>query len=291
MMGPPMPELSRRTQPWRLTQRTPLPGAGDVSPFCVGMVDDPETIVAAFDAGINFFFLSGDLHWGMYEATRVGLARLLARGGIRERIVVGVVSYVTQPEFIPAAYEEAVASVPGLGRADVLIAGGCYAHDFFVRLGTLEQLRASRWLDACAIGASFHDRDAARLAIQRGLIDVAFVRYNAAHTGALNDLFPHLPRPRLSLVYNFSSTKGYVAAETLDRLGLGPDYWRPRVTDHYRMVAARAELDGVLCSPRTPDMVRALVDAMAQAPLSEEEEHYLHHLVLLASGRAQIDEG
>jgi hypothetical protein len=255
------------------------------------MVEDPDTIGVAYDAGINFFFLSGDLHWGMYEATRVGLARLLARGGVRERIVVGIVAYVTQPEFMPAAFEEAVAAVPGLGRADVLIAGGCYAHDFFVRLGTLEQLRAARWLEARAIGASFHDRDAARLAIQRGLVDLAFVRYNAAHTGALTDLFPHLPRPRATLVYNFSSTKGHVPAESLDRLGLASDYWRPCVTDHYRMVAARAELDGMLCSPQTPDMVRALVDAMTQGPLGPDDEQYLHHLVLLATGRAHIDDG
>src|SRR6059058_6236261 len=61
----------------------------EVSPFCVGIVGDPKTVPAAFDAGINFFFVTADMHWPLYEPTRRGLADLLARGpGTRDRVVV-----------------------------------------------------------------------------------------------------------------------------------------------------------------------------------------------------------
>jgi hypothetical protein len=64
------------------TDRLPLSASPlRVSPICLGMVRDPETIPAAFDAGINiFFFFSADMHWPLYEPSRQGLAGLLARG-------------------------------------------------------------------------------------------------------------------------------------------------------------------------------------------------------------------
>src|SRR5262245_54155501 len=39
-----------------------------VSPYCLGMIRDPETVGAAFEAGINFFFVSADMHWPLYQA-------------------------------------------------------------------------------------------------------------------------------------------------------------------------------------------------------------------------------
>jgi hypothetical protein len=105
-----------------------------VSPFCVGMTERPGVIPAAFDAGINFFFVSADLHWPSYEATRRGLELLLERGGgIRNDIVVAGVSYMTQPIFF-LQFHELLASIRGLQRLDVLIAGGAYAGEIGARL-------------------------------------------------------------------------------------------------------------------------------------------------------------
>ena len=83
------------TNPW--LAREALPGPGDrrrlgnselmVSPLCVGITGEPEIVPAAYDAGVNFFFLSGDLHWPLYEGVRRGLEMLLERGGsIRETL-------------------------------------------------------------------------------------------------------------------------------------------------------------------------------------------------------------
>src|SRR6185369_15946426 len=100
-------------------------------PFCLGMTKSPETISAAFDAGINFFFISADMHWPLYEHTRQGLAELLARGSsVRDGIVVAGVCYPTQPEFCTVPFHELIAAVPGLNRLDVLLAGGAYGGEF-----------------------------------------------------------------------------------------------------------------------------------------------------------------
>jgi len=47
----------------RPADRLPLGTSGlEVSPICIGMVEDPRTIPAAFEAGINFFFVTADMH-------------------------------------------------------------------------------------------------------------------------------------------------------------------------------------------------------------------------------------
>jgi predicted aldo/keto reductase-like oxidoreductase len=276
----------------QFADRLSLGGQGlAVSPFGVGLVGVPETIGAAFDAGINFFFLTADMHWPYYEASRRGLELLLARGnGVRDRIVVAAVCYPTQPEFCYGPFQELLHAVPGLDRLDVLIAGGVYAGEFAARLPVYQQHRRTRFLGARAIGATFHDRQEARKAVTDGLVDVAFVRYNPAHAGAREDLFPHLPETTSPLLFGFKSTFGYVPPERMTELGLPGDvYWHPAITDHYRFALSRPELDGLLIGPATPKEVAALADAMKKGPLDEEEETYLMHVALVARGQARVE--
>src|SRR5262245_40768463 len=116
----------------RLNDRLPLGSEGlRVSPFCLGIVGEAAVVSAAFEAGLNFFFVTTDMHWPYYEQTRRGLADLLARGrAIRDQIVVAGVCYPTQSEFCTAPFEELVAAVPGLETLDVLLAGGAYGWEF-----------------------------------------------------------------------------------------------------------------------------------------------------------------
>jgi hypothetical protein len=164
-----------------------------VSPFCLGIVRSPETVSAAFDAGINFFFVTADMHWPLYEATRRGLQALLARGpSIRDQIVVAGVCYPTQPEFCSAPFQELLSAIPGLDRLDVLIAGGAYAGEFADRLPVYLDHRQRGFVGARAIGATFHDRTAALTAIKQECLDIALIRYNPDHAGAWPLLVFHI---------------------------------------------------------------------------------------------------
>ena len=247
------------------------------------MTGSPSTLCAAFDQGINFFFLSADMHWPLYESARRGLRKLLERGrGIRDQVVVGAVSYVAAPEFCSAPFRELLDAVPGLERLDLLITGGAYASDFYPRLMPYQQhLRAGNF-GARALGTTFHERPAAPLAIARELIDIAFIRYNAAHPGASEDLFPFLSASSSTLVYNFKSALPELTPARMEALGVGRDYWRPTVADHYRFVLTQPQLDGVLCALQTPRQVQALARALEQGPLDDEEQEHLLHLAALA---------
>lgn len=273
-----------------MTDRLPLGESGlRVSPFCLGMVSSEDTACAAFDAGINFFFLTADLHWPLYDPARRGLEKLLARSkSIRDQVVVGICSYVTQPEFCFGALLEGLEAVAGLDSIDLAIIGGSYSDEFLTRVHIYEEIRRYEDLGIKAIGSTFHDRLAARQALNHNLIDLAYIRYNPIHPGANSDLFPHLAADRRTLLYNFKSTMGHIRTERYAELGLSDDHWQPEITDYYRFVLTHPQIDGLLCSPSTPDEVEALAQALKEGPLDEEEEKYLLDLALLDQGIGEL---
>jgi hypothetical protein len=248
-----------------------------VSPFCLGIVNDPRAVGAAFDAGINFFFLTADLHWPLYENLRRGLDDLIARSpSVRDEIVVAVVSYVQQPDFSDGPFSEVLAMMPRLGRADVQIAGGGYAPEIHDRVERYRAQQVSGEFGARAVGATVHQRKAALPLVNNARVEAVFVRYNPLHPGAREDLFPAI-EPSPTLLYNFKTTIGVHPPEFWHALGcLEGETWIPTHTDHYRFAFARPQIDGVLCALTTPEQVTALADAIEEGPLApEEEEHML----------------
>jgi hypothetical protein len=141
--------------------------------------------------------------------------------------------------------------------------GGAYADEFLTRLGVYLQIRRDGLFGLRALGTTFHDREAALLAINHHLVDLAFIRYNPAHTGAKLDVFPYLTQSR-TLLYNFKSTLGFIRSKRYAELGLNDSYWRPEVTDYYRFCADSPEIDGLLCSPTTPREVKDLSSALEE---------------------------
>ena len=260
------------------TDRLPLGRSGlTVSPICMGITGSPETVVAAYEAGVNFFFISADLHWPLYEPTRKGLEMLLRDNPTRrDSIVVGVVSYLDEPLFYALQFNEVIDSVPGLGRVDLLIAGAVSSdNSFYPRVQSLQRARGVRHAGSSAIGATFHQRPFAVVADYYEWLDISYIRYNTSHAKAREDLFPYLKPARPGLLYNFKSVMSRVSEEQFTALRLPGTYWKPSPTDYYRFVLSQADLDGILCSPLTPAEVKGLCRDLEKGPLSAEEQEYL----------------
>lgn len=284
-----MQRPQKRARLPKATDRYPLGRGGlTVSPLCLGMTRR-ETVQAAFAAGINFFFISNDLHWSLYMPLMSGLGDLLASGVKREELVIAGVSYLSEPLFGELQFNELLAAVPRLDRIDLLIAGAAEEGNFLDRYKSLSRARAQRLWGCTAIGASFHDRETAKLAIGSDLLDLAYVRYNPAHPGGEEDLFPHLRPERACLTYNFKSTLGYVPESDFRRLNLGDEYPLPTIPDSYRFALSRPELDGLLVSPNNPEELEALIKALDRGPLPASKIQYMKDLYLLASGQATLD--
>lgn len=287
--GSPMQRPQKRARLPKATDRYPLGSTGlAVSPICLGMTS-AETVQAAFSSGINFFFLSNDLHWSLYMPLMRGISELLASGVRREEIVVAGVSYLSEPLFQYLQFNELLDAVPRLGHLDLLIAGAAEDANFTPRYKSLQRARAQKLWGCTAIGASFHDRATARMAICSDLLDLAYVRYNPAHAGGEEDLFPYLKPERVGLTYNFKSTLGYVPEPVFRKLNLGTEYKLPTVTDGYRFALSRPEIDGILVSPQDPAQLTQLLSALDRGPLPASKIQYMKDLYLLASGQATLE--
>ena len=273
-----MTAAARRTRLPLATDRLPLGLSGlMVSPLCLGITGDPAVVPAAFDAGVNFFFLTADLHWPLYEGLRRGLGLLLARSpSVRDRVVVAAVSYLDEPLFQYLQFHEVLGAVPGLGRIDLAIAGAVPGlANFNSRYVPLHAARAAGRWGMRATGASFHDRPTALACLNADAIDVGFIRYNASHPGARHDLLPHLRPSRGALVFNFTTMLGRVLPQQFAQLGLDGRSWLPTPTDYYRFVLSNSGVDGLLCAPRTVAELDDLQACLHRPPLTAEEEEYV----------------
>jgi aryl-alcohol dehydrogenase-like predicted oxidoreductase len=131
-------------------------------------------------------------------------------------------------------------------------------------IGELVKLRDEG--KARAIGVSIHDRKrAARLAAE-GPLDFFMIRYNAAHPGAEQDIFPQLPAKKPVIV-------AYTAT-CWTKLLRPPKGWSgPAATagDCYRFCLTNPNVDLVVSAPKTAAQMRENMKALDLGPLSDEE--------------------
>ncbi len=117
-----------------------------------------------------------------------------------------------------------------------------------------------------AIGVTSHDRPRAGRLAEDSIVDLLQIRYNAAHPGAEQDVFPHLARRRPAVVaYTATSWR---------KLLKRPRGWTGGVMtagDCYRWVLASPHVDVVLTGPRTVAELRENLAAVDRGPPSQDE--------------------
>lgn len=100
--------------------------------------------------------------------------------------------------------------------------------------------------------------------------DLFMIRYNAAHPGAEQEIFPRLARRRPAVVaYTATAWKKLLRA---------PRNWTGRVPtagDCYRFCLANPHVDIVLTGPRNADELRENLASVDKGPLSTEETVFL----------------
>lgn len=117
-----------------------------------------------------------------------------------------------------------------------------------------------------AIGTSIHDRPRAGRLAEDSIFDLLMIRYNAAHPGVEQDVFPHLARRRPAVVaYTATSWRKLLRA---------PRGWSGRTMtagDCYRWVLTAPQVDVVICGPKDVAQWRADLAAVQQGPLPDAE--------------------
>ncbi len=122
-----------------------------------------------------------------------------------------------------------------------------------------------------AIGVSIHDRKRAGMLAEDSPLDMLMVRYNAAHTGAEQDIFPHLTKRKPAIV-------AYTATRWRGLLKRPKNWSGPVMTasDCYRFCLSNPQVDLVLTGPKNRQQLREnLSNLREKGPLSEEENGWI----------------
>ncbi len=121
-----------------------------------------------------------------------------------------------------------------------------------------------------ALGTSIHDRPRAGRLADDSIFDLLMVRYNAAHPGAEQDVFPHLAR-RQPVVVAYTAT-------SWRKLLKPPRGWTGKAAtagDCYRFCLSSPHVDVVLTGPRSVRELRENLAALEKGPLDPGEMDFM----------------
>jgi len=236
----------------------------------------------AFERGVNYIF------WGSRRGEPFGAA-LKRLGPQRERFVLVIESYTRVAGLLSWSLERALRTL-SFDYTDVLL------------LGLWNKPVPERILDAARklkerglvrfLAVSTHKRTLVpRIAAGRDF-DVVHFRYNAAHPGAEQDIFPHLPPASRPGMVSFTATamRGLLGKGPLQGILPGmhklPKSERvPTAADCYRFVLTRPEVDVCLTGPANAAQMEAALEALRQGPMSEEELAWMRRVGRAVDGK------
>jgi aryl-alcohol dehydrogenase-like predicted oxidoreductase len=225
-----------------------------------------EAIHRAADAGVNFFFSYG------FDRQMISVLRELF-GSRRENCILatGAYNYIWGHANLRRTLEKRLRQF----RTDYI--------DLFMFLGVTKEkqfppevkdelYRLREEKKVRFVGISTHDRKFAGRLAAEGALDVYMIRYNAAHRGAEEDIFPQLVRHDPGVV-SYTATRWR-------RLLHRPRNWPrerplPDAGMAYRFALSHPSVHVCLSAPRNIKQLDENLNALEQGPLSGEEMEYM----------------
>lgn len=221
-----------------------------------------RAVHTALDHGINFFFAFG------IDTQAMAALRELS-GSQRDRYIIatGAYNYIWWRQDIRKTLEKRLKQL----RTDHL--------DFFLFLGVMKSKELPEKIidDLCriceegkvkGIGLSTHDRKLAGRLVKEGRLDTFMIRYNAAHRGAEEDIFPHLAAHNPTVI-------GYTATRWTELIRRRKEWPKdrpiPTAVQCYRFVLSNPHVDVVLTAPRNERQMLENLAALEAGPLCPEE--------------------
>ena len=216
-----------------------------------------------FDAGMNYVLLS-------LRDVDMPLALREVFPARRGEIVISAGTMFQHPWLVRRALERALRKL-GTDFIDVFLIG--WVGDGKLKPRTLDLLQ--RFKDEGKIRAtciSTHHRRYAGELVQRGVLDVLMMRYNAAHRGAEQDIFPHLAASNPGVVSYTATRWTYL----LRRQRGWPEGERvPTAGECYRFVLTNPNVHVCFTSPRSAAELRENLAEVAHGPLAPDEMEWM----------------
>jgi len=245
-----------------------------------GVGIDAKALDLAFERGINYYF------WGSTFPTYRKMTRWL-NGKFkseREKIILGTVVYFWR---FPGAIERIVNRHLRWLKTDYIdyFHLGMLGKDDHAAVEELAKFKQQGKIKH--IAASFHNRKvAATLAQKWPELDLAMIRYNAAHTGAEKEFFPFVDPIKIPVVV-FNATKH----GALLKAPKGWDAKKPVPTagDCYRFVLTNPKVTLCVAGPANEAQMKEIFTTLEKGPMSEEEMKWMREFGDAVYGRKEHD--
>lgn len=126
-----------------------------------------------------------------------------------------------------------------------------------------------------AMGVSTHQRRYAGELVRRGVLDVLMMRYNAAHRGAEQDIFPHLAASNPGVVNHTATRWTYLLRR---QRGWPAEERVPTAGECYRFVLSNPHVHVCFTAPRSAEQLRENLAAVARGPLAPDEMDFMRRV-------------
>jgi predicted aldo/keto reductase-like oxidoreductase len=241
-----------------------------------------DALERAFERGVNY------IYWGSRRLASFGegLKHLKPQ---RDRFVLVIQSYTRMAGLMAWSLERALRAL-SYDHTDVLLLGMWNKPVTPKILDAARQLKQRGLVRFLAV--STHQRTLVPAIATGNDFDIVHFRYNAAHPGAEQDIFPHLPPSNRPGLVSFTATSW---GQLLGKSGLRgffmgahpiPKNERiPTATDCYRYVLSRPEVDVCLTGAANSAQMDEALEAVGRGPMTEEELAWMGRVGRAVAGK------
>jgi aryl-alcohol dehydrogenase-like predicted oxidoreductase len=225
-----------------------------------------DVIRRAIDAGVNYFFCYG-FDGQMTKTLREEFKTK------REKLVVSTGAYnllIGHPN-LRRSLEKRLKQL-GTDYIDVFLFLGVTKAKHIGERELDEMRRFREEGKVRAIGMSCHDRQLIGKYVAEGAIDVTMMRYNAAHRGAEQDIFPHLAAHDPGVVSYTATRWGYLLRKPGGYPNNAPI---PTAEQCYRFVLSNPHVDVCLTAPSNAKHLEQNLMSIAKGPLLADEMDFM----------------
>jgi len=225
-----------------------------------------KTLYRAIDAGLNYFFSFG-IDWQMHSIMKDVLTNN------RENFIIATGAYnllIGNPN-IRRTLEKRLRQLR-TDYIDVFLFLGVLQPKHFSERTREELQRLREEGKVRAIGISTHNRKFAGQLAAENAVDVLMIRYNAAHRGAEQDIFPYLSTHDPGIA-SFTATRWRYLLHR--PRGYARDLPIPTAGMCYRFVLSNPHVHVCMTAPSNLKQFEQSLQELQQGPLSEEEMRYM----------------
>jgi aryl-alcohol dehydrogenase-like predicted oxidoreductase len=225
-----------------------------------------EVVHRALDAGIQVYFAYG------FDSQMVGVLREIPPSQRQQLVyVTGAYQLLGWHPNLRRTLEKRLRQL-GTDYIDCFLFLGVMREQEFLS-GVLEELQRFREEGkVLATGVSIHDRKLAGSLATRGSIQALMMRYNAAHRGAEQDIFPYLEAHNPAVI-SYTATRW---TALLRRPRGWPKEGRiPTPAMCYRFTLSNPHVHVCLTAPSSIAQFEENISAMREGPLDQEEMSFM----------------